>query len=391
MNKTVLAAIIVAVIAIVIGALAISTLSPTQPEQTPTQPAQTSTPSPSPTSTESPTTVYTLKLSIVFAIPGGVDAQWPRYFASLVENMTNNRVHIEIYYSGEGAPPTEAFEATQQGVFDLIAAGLYYETDKEAALALFHSRPGPLTTPWDVYYYAHRVEDILKEIIEEKYGLVFVSSVFQYRPPEPFMSRVPIKSLKDLKGKMIRSTGMSADFYTALGGQVVFIPHGEILQALRLGNLDACESSDLYTNYKLGFADAAKYALLPKPGVGLHCEALTLGVLLANPKTWNTLPDDIKTAIKAAAEVTFMVSGYHMYRLQYIDAVKLWNATGLVKYAPDDDLIINTGAQVYVKYAKKDPTGLKMVLRTLEVFRELGYNKWADALEKALKEEGLLE
>ena len=47
-------------------------------------------------------------------------------FAKLVEEKTNGRVKIDIYYSNQLVPQNEALEAMQSGTIDLLGSGPYW-------------------------------------------------------------------------------------------------------------------------------------------------------------------------------------------------------------------------------------------------------------------------
>lgn len=335
--------------------------------------------------------VYRLKMSVAPYPPGTYEFQLMEYFANTVKNMSNGRVQIELYGPGELVPVTDILEATAQGTLDLAGWGIYYDVDRSPVFGIGGNTPGPLTTPFDVIYWTREVEDILAKELE-KQGVVYIDGVFCFRPPEPFMSKEVITSLHDLNGKMVRTTGTGADFYSTFGAQPVMMAGGEIYQALQLGTVDGAEYSDFYNNYLLGFHEIVKAIIEPPPGVNLHCQALSPPILIANPNSWAKLPDDVKEMIRAAVSATYVKSAYDTVRLNE-ESKEFWRQAGvqIIQLSEEGQRdIINTAVKIYVEYAKKGPEVQEFVKRHVKIWRELGYDEWANALESALKSEGLM-
>ncbi|OYT51676.1 MAG: C4-dicarboxylate ABC transporter substrate-binding protein [Desulfurococcales archaeon ex4484_204] len=311
-----------------------------------------------------------------------------KYFVSLVKNLTNGAVVFEPYSCPElGIKLAEQLRALKAGTseFGLVSPAFLPE---DPVFPLMSSKPGPLSDVYDLYYYIKEEEDIIVKTFN-KFGVVYVGPMY-YRP-ETVAFRVPVHSIADMKGKIIRSAGLAATFYKLLGLESVVMPGGELYTALQTGSVDALEWTDWSSHYVNGFYELAKYVFEPVRGVNFHSEAYPM-YLCANPDVWNSLPEDYKRAIRAAIYLTFFHAGYRQDKAYQYYKQKCIKAGNVALKLPEEDFkkIIEAGVQVYIIMAKKSPTCLEYVKRHIHIWRDLGYVEWANALEQAMKKNGLI-
>lgn len=334
-----------------------------------------------------PGKVFKFKLFTVFG-KGDPYFEDIKYFVSLVKNLTNGGVVFEPYSCSElGIKLSEQLSALKAGTaeFGLVSPAFLPE---DPVFPLMSSKPGPLSTIYDLYYYIKEEEDIIVKMYN-KFGVVYIGPMY-YRP-ETVACRMPVHSLTDLKGKIIRSAGLAATFFKLLGLEPIVLPGGELYTALQTGSVDCLEWTDWSSHYVNGFYELAKHVLEPVKGVNLHSEAYPM-YLCANPKVWNSLPDDYKKAIKVAIYLTFFHAGYRQDKAYQYYKNKCLNAGNVALKLPKEDFkkIIEAGVQVYIIMAKKSPLCREYIKRHIHIWRDLGYEDWAKALEEAMKKEGLL-
>lgn len=100
-------------------------------------------------------------------------------------------------------------------------------------------------------------------------------------PAQVLFSRVPLKSLDDLKGKKIRASGWTtSEFVTAIGATGVTLSFSEVPQALQRGVVDAAITGSL-SGYSAGWGEVSSY-LYPLPVGGWD---YVVGVMSLN--TWD--------------------------------------------------------------------------------------------------------
>ena len=313
--------------------------------------------------------------------------QW----AELVRNMSNGRLIIEIYAPGELFPVGETLDAVARGTVEAAVTYVGYWLAQDPVLGFVQpALPAPTKRPDEVWLYHKLFEDIFRRHVE-KFGVKYIGPLM-FTAWEILMCRIPIRSLDDLNGKIIRSPGLGTEIYLAVGAKAVALAVGEIFTALQQGTIDCLQWSDYLSDYKLGFHEVAKYVLEPPINGSLH-EASFYDSLIVNPKVWNELPDDLKTIVKVSMEYIFFNAGYQIYKFNEIGRELMLKAgVTITTLSPKDsqrvvDLAIE---RIYIKYAKVDPDVAKICRELVKFWRELGYTDWADKLEKALRAEGLL-
>ena len=323
----------------------------------------------------------------VSRLPGDPLYPFFKLWAELVKNMSNGRLIIEIYAPGELFPVGQTLDAVARGTVPAAVQYLYWVA-QDPVQGFSYGAPGPLRTPYEVWLYQKVIEDIIAKHVEAV-GVKYIGPVM-FTAAEPFQCRFPTRSLDDLKGKVVRSGGISAAFFELLGAKTVTLPVGEIYTALQQGAVDCIEWSDYLSNYKLGYHEVAKYFIdIPSNGT-LHAEAFT-DYLLVNPKAWEELPDDLKAVIKASIDWIFFNAGYQIYKFNEIGKELVLKAGATIITLPPGDVekTIDIAVKVRVDLAKKHPDAAELARRTAKFWREMGYTYWADKLEAALKAEGL--
>lgn len=105
-------------------------------------------------------------------------------------------------------------------------------------------------------------------------------------------SKKPVRSLDDLKGMKIRSTGLSAKVVKALGGVPVAMPQPETYEALRKGVVDGT-FGPIETLKGWKHAEVIRYTT--------DCRSIgytTAMFVVMNKNKWDSLPPDVKKAFE---------------------------------------------------------------------------------------------
>ncbi|MEM2157847.1 MAG: TRAP transporter substrate-binding protein DctP [Sulfolobales archaeon] len=314
-----------------------------------------------------------------------------QHFAQLVRNASNGRLVIEVYSSGELFPVGQTLDMVSRGSVEIAVTYIAYWVAEDPVFALFSSRPGPLSKPDEVVYYFNAVRDILSKRLETR-GVQLIG-MLNINPPETVMSaKKPISSLSDFKGFVLRSIGLSGEFYAALGARPMTMAGSELYQALQLGTIDGAEWGGWLDNYFLGLHEVVKYMLEPVPGCSIHADAHVDGIVIVNPNAWKSLPEDLRqvvlTSLKAAFSDSIMID-YYANMLAKQEFVK---AGVTIKSIPQEDCIKvrEIGIKLIVDQAKKSPDALEYAKRLISIYRDLGYDDWATDLTNALKSAGLM-
>ena len=155
-------------------------------------------------------------------------------FLQEIETRTQGRVKITFYGDGALAPP--------QGIYDALRKGV---ANMGSVLPAYTPGQFPLLT---IAEYAHWwpmgvigsnvVTEACANFRPAELGSVKVLYLVA-TAPLGLGSLKPVKTLEDLKGLKVRSTGVSADLMRALGATPVSMPRSEAYEAMRKGVVDS--------------------------------------------------------------------------------------------------------------------------------------------------------
>lgn len=229
-----------------------------------------------------------------------------RPWAAEVEKATNGRVKIEFPPASLGAPPRQ-YDLAFEGIADIVAAVHGY-TPGRFKLPSIAELPfaGDTAVQRSVAYW--RVHEKFFAKANEHKGVV-VLAVFTHGPGT-IMSREPVTTTDDFKGKKMRVGGGIIDkINPALGGVNVAAPATEVHDILSKGIADGVFfPSEAFKVFKLGGSVKAQTII---PG-GLYSSAW---VVAMNKAAFDKLPDQDKKALMS-------VSGEHLVRIH----ARAWDA-----------------------------------------------------------------
>lgn len=202
----------------------------------------------------------------------------------LIEAKTNGRVKLEIYWSESLVKGTETINALQTGVADLAYLRSFAEPGK-VPLCTSSELPGISQDNWSLlwgYWDLMNQPEISGELA--KYNLKQICSILIAQ--QNLISRTPIRTIDDLKGKKVAASGVSAEIVKGLGGVPLAMSPAEQYEGLLRGTVDAiCAPPDAVQSFK--FYEGGKYYTKVQISPRMH-------PVVMNKDTWNKLPADIQ-------------------------------------------------------------------------------------------------
>ncbi|MFC2008686.1 TRAP transporter substrate-binding protein DctP [Chloroflexota bacterium] len=221
-------------------------------------------------------------------------------FTAWTEEASGGRLQFTVMPGDTAVPVDEHLDALADGVFDLNYMAEEYYQKEIPAFNILNGIPGMLASVEDGPRLARLGgwDDLRDRLYAEK-NAVHVGT----RPigADAIISTVPLPSIDDVAGMKLRSTGLNAEVFTALGASTVFTPQDEVYVSLSSGLVDAAESGNAISQYGMGFHEVAKYWIQPNLtncGMGLN--------LGANMDFWQSL----SAADQALIERTFVYVGH---------------------------------------------------------------------------------
>lgn len=202
-------------------------------------------------------------------------------WAREVEKRTNGKVKVQTFPGGTLLPAKNIFDGVISGAADIGNFAMSYQ-------------PGrfPVSEAVDlpVGFTSAKVASLVLYDLIEKYNAkefekVKIITLFTC-PPTNFMTKVPVKTLKDLHGMELRVAGTSAEVVKRLGGIPVAMPQSETPEAIQKGVVKGMVSSlEILKDFK--FAAYTPYATMADLPV------VSFAVVM-NKEKWSSLPSDVK-------------------------------------------------------------------------------------------------
>ncbi len=222
--------------------------------------------------------------------------------AKRIQEMSNDRLRIQVFGAGELIPPAEGFDAVRAGTVEMNHANSYFWTGKTFAAQYFTAVPFGLnfqgTNGW--LYDGGGLQ--LWQEVYDPFGMVaFPCGNTGVQMTGWF--RKEIKSIGDLKGLRMRIPGLAGRVYSSLGVDVRAVPPGEIFAALERGVIDAAEFVGPFQDRRMGLHKAAKFYYT----TGWH-ENATVSELLINKAAWTKLPKDLQAIVENACAACNVIS-----------------------------------------------------------------------------------
>jgi len=251
-----------------------------------------------------------------------------------------------------------------------------YWVGRDPAFGLFATRPGcPIRRYDDIMYLDQKALPLMQSLYA-KHGVKLLGT-FDTCAAEPLMlSKKKLESLEDFKGLNIRTSGLGAQFYEALGASPVSVSGPEIYTALQLNTVDAAEWMGWRENMEMAFQEVTPYVLDP----ACHLGGTSNQFLLVNPSAWNKLPEDLKKIVVLAMDEARYKSAITV-RADNEAFRKKWEEKGVEVFSlPEDEYkkMRSIGMKVYKDHAEKNPVGKEYLKIYAEVLYDLGFTEEAE-------------
>lgn len=222
-----------------------------------------------------------LKFSIFKASDWESRGIW-EVWAKRVKERTEGRVDIKFFYASALGQMKDQYDLLLKGIADIIFLPL------STNLGIF-----PLSQIMELPYVVPDMKKgtmVFNELyktgcLDKEFANVKILWLYT-ADPYAIYSKFKIETLKDIKGKQIRTYGIMGTTMEAWGATPVWIPMPDIYTALERGTVDG-----IYFTFSVGVGsklhEVAKYVFDPKA----HVPALGM---LMNKNCWNNLPIDVK-------------------------------------------------------------------------------------------------
>jgi len=143
-----------------------------------------------------------------------------------------------------------------------------------------------------------------QEALIEDFDVRLLKGCGIIEPPEIWChSRVPINGLADTQGLKLRTFGDCGPILAAMGIATVFMPPGEVYEAMSRGVIDACEAGGAYNNWGMGWHEVADYLYLS----AVRSPSLYTNFAV-NAKAFDELPSDLQALVEEVSRQEAIVA-----------------------------------------------------------------------------------
>jgi TRAP-type transport system periplasmic protein len=219
-------------------------------------------------------------------------------WAKEIEKRTQGRVVINIYPGGTLTPADKIYDGVVRGISNIGSSALSYTRGR---FPLMEAIDLPLG------YKNAVIATNLANAAYKKFQPKELADVkvmyFQAHGPGIFHSKKPIRTLEDLKGQKIRTTGLGAKIVAALGATPVAMTMGETYDALSKNVVDG-SSAPMASLEGFKWGEVVKYTTQ-----NFRSSYTTAFVVAMNKNTWAALPADVQKIIEAVNEEWIGKSG----------------------------------------------------------------------------------
>jgi TRAP-type C4-dicarboxylate transport system substrate-binding protein len=246
--------------------------------------------------------------------------------SKLLETRTNGQIKIDIYWSQTLAKATELSAGVASGLIDMTHLRPYGEPGK-LPLSCVGEMPGVSSDLWALqyaYFDLVRQEPIASELAKFKCKPVYGLMTQEIN----IISRVPIRSLADLKGKKIASGGIAGEELKQLGATTLAMSPVEQGEGLLRGTIDGI-SAPIDAMFSFKFHESGKYLTIMNLGPRIQ-------PIVINQDTWNKLPANVQKV--------YTDSAHDLLDIAYVDIIKNSNDTIWKEFANSKVEIIELNA-----------------------------------------------
>jgi len=212
-------------------------------------------------------------------------------WAKEIEKRTHGGVAITIFPSGTLTPADKCYDGVVKGISGIGSSALSYTKGRFPLMEVIDLPLG---------YKNATVAVNLANATYKKYQPKEMSDVkvmyFQAHGPGLFHFKKLVRTLEDLKGLKIRSTGLSAKIVAALGATPVAMTMGETYDALAKGVVDG-STAPIAALEGFKWGEVVKYTT---ENFGSSFTAAFFVVM--NKSTWNGLPPEVQKIIEGVNE-----------------------------------------------------------------------------------------
>jgi len=224
-------------------------------------------------------------------------------FADRLAQLSGGRIQVTVHPAGAIGEPLRVTDSVRRGIADMGHTWSGYDWGRDTTTVVLGGFAGSMSDERMLHWlYAADGVEHWKSFRQDRFGVVGMPLFF--RTMEVFLhSRVPVRTLEDLKGVQIRTAGAWVPLLEALGASPVATAGNEIYPMLERGVIDAVEWGSPWENTFPRFYEVTSYVIMP----GIHQPTAPFE-LQVNQRVWDAFSDEDKALVELAAKLVTLES-----------------------------------------------------------------------------------
>ncbi|MCP1675733.1 TRAP-type mannitol/chloroaromatic compound transport system substrate-binding protein [Natronocella acetinitrilica] len=224
-------------------------------------------------------------------------------FAQRLAQLSNGRIQVEVHPAGAIGEPLRVTDSVRRGIADMGHTWSGYDWGRDTTTVALGGFAGTMDDERMLHWlYEGGGVELWREFREDRFNVIAMPLYF--RTMETFLhSRVPVRTLEDLKGVQVRTAGAWVAMLEALGGAPVATAGHEIYPMLERGVIDATEWGSPWEDTFPRFYEVTNYVIIP----GVHQPTAPFE-LQVNPRVWEQFSDEDKALVELAAKLVTLES-----------------------------------------------------------------------------------
>jgi TRAP-type transport system periplasmic protein len=209
----------------------------------------------------------------------------------LIQDRANGKLKVDIYWSQALVKATDLASAISSGLADMTHLRPYSEPGK-LTLSTVGEMPGVSDDQWALvwaYWDLINQEPLVSELGKFKARPIWTLLTQELQ----IVSKTPIRTLADLKGKKINAGGIGGEELKLLGATILNMSPVEQSEALLRGTIDAI-AAPYDAAYSFKFYESGKY--ITNISLGPRVQPVVM-----NQDTWKNLPADMQKVFTDSA------------------------------------------------------------------------------------------
>ncbi len=224
-------------------------------------------------------------------------------FAERIDLLSGGRIKVEVFPGGAIGEPLRVTDTVRRGIAELGHTWGGYDWGRDTTTVVFGGFAGSMDDERMLHWlYQGGGIELWREFRDEQFGVIAMPMFM--RTAETFLhSRVPVRTLEDLRGVKIRTAGAWVPILEQLGGAPVATAGAEIYPMLERGVIDATEWGTPWEDTYMKFYEVTDYVIIP----GVH-QPVAPFELQINKAAWDSLSARDQQLIELAAKMVTVES-----------------------------------------------------------------------------------